>query len=126
MSKNFHFTPLSSPQMILICLCQKPQTIALSAGGPFNNFCSQARTICVGLLAFSLPRETFAYQNMYFILAQETGGGGGDLHSVAAIKVSFSSDNQVCIIKTALTAELIFRLELSSCSNTYTHSFCCE
>lgn len=124
MFKSLCFTPLPSPQMILICRHQKPQTTALSAGGPFNNLCSQARTICVGLLAFSLPRETFAYQNMYFILAQETERGG--LHSAAAIKVSFSSDNQVCIIKTAPTAELISRPALSSCSNTYTQSFCCE
>lgn len=48
---------------------------------------------------------------MDLILAQETKKKKRkkDLHSVAAIKVSFSSDNQLCIIKIAQTAELIFR-----------------
>lgn len=44
----------------------------------------------------------------------------GNQHSGAVIKVPFSNDNQLCIIKIAQTAELIFRLEVSSCSNTYT------
>lgn len=48
---------------------------------------------------------------MDLVLAQEAEKKKGrkDLHSVAAIKVSFSSDNQLCIIKIAQTAELIFR-----------------